>query len=585
MKPLRIGPLNRRSRRKEALPSGRGEVSLLTSAPTLRFMESASPSSLRRFSHDRSRSGFVLIMVLVVVMLASMVAASLLYLQRSEKTAAAAGISGEQAWATAMSGVYKAMYVAAQATPESLAWRDDPASFNNHLVLDDGVNQWYFSVYSAGEPNAPGIRFGLADESSKINVNHADSGILERLPGMTPALAQVLAGSVHSTNSVLPPDSDFPAESGSTNATPIPNGSLGSLEELLHFPGFTSALLYGEDANLNGNLDPNEDDGEAMSPPDNQDAQLDAGLRPLLTVHSYDLNLSNDGQPRLNLNAPETDLSGPDWPESVRIYLEAMRRQKQMLAHPADLLEASGKFKDEKGTETNLSSGITKAELPALLDRFTGTNSSRLEGLVNLNTASAPVLAALPGSDAALADAIVSARVGLSDDARRTPAWLFQEGLVNADLFKKMAPHLTTRSAQFHFHVVAYAVPAGTYRVIEAVIDTAAQPPAVLVLRDLTRLGLPVGLELLREPVRQDPGTAPAAKNIGNRKGTATQATLPSALRRSVNRSSGARPSGRFGVLMKSRRGSGLKPALRFMVPTGAQDERRLPSNTEAANG
>ena len=248
--------------------------------PALRVMGSASSTPFPPLSHHRPRTGFVLIMVLVVVMLASMVAASILYLQRSEKTAAAAGISGEQAWATAMSGVYKAMHVAAQATPESLAWRDDPASFKNQLVLDDGVNQWYFSVYSAGDPNAPGVRFGLADESSKINVNHADSGILERLPGMTPALAQVLAGSVQSTNSVLPLDSDFPVESGSTNATPIPNGSLGSLEELLHFPGFTSALLYGEDANLNGNLDPNEDDGEAMSPPDNQDAQLDAGLRP-----------------------------------------------------------------------------------------------------------------------------------------------------------------------------------------------------------------------------------------------------------------------------------------------------------------
>ncbi len=132
-----------------------------------------------------------------------------------------------------------------------------------------------------------------------------------------------------------------------------------------------------------------------------------------------------------------------------------------------------------------------KAELPILLDRCTATNQAKLIGLVNLNTASAKVLTALPGLNPSLAEAIVSARVGLSPEARKTAAWLYQEGLLNADAFRQVAPYLTTRSYQFRFRVAAYAIPAGSYCVLEAVVDAAAKPPAVLFLRDASLLGLP----------------------------------------------------------------------------------------------
>ena len=42
--------------------------------------------------------------------------------------------------------------------------------------------------------------------------------------------------------------------------------------------------LYGEDANLNGILDPNENDGPLNPPNDNQDGILDPGLFEYVTV-------------------------------------------------------------------------------------------------------------------------------------------------------------------------------------------------------------------------------------------------------------------------------------------------------------
>jgi hypothetical protein len=75
-----------------------------------------------------------------------------------------------------------------------------------------------------------------------------------------------------------------------------------------------------------------------------------------------------------------------------------------------------------------------------------------------------------------------------------TIAWLYQEGVVNADKFKEIAPSLTARSYQFHFDVIGYGIPSGRYRVLEVVVDVAPAAPRVIYLRDITRLGLPLDL-------------------------------------------------------------------------------------------
>ncbi len=146
-----------------------------------------------------------------------------------------------------------------------------------------------------------------------------------------------------------------------------------------------------------------------------------------------------------------------------------------------------------------MESGVGKAELALILDRYTTRLELETPGLINVNTASAQVLQTLPGVDEALADSIVSARRNLRDEQRRTPAWLFQEGVLDAGQFKSLIPHLTARSFQFHFHVVGYGTPSGRYRVLEAIIDTAGAEPAIIYLRDITRLGLPFRIETKTE--------------------------------------------------------------------------------------
>lgn len=450
--------------------------------------------------HLQSRSAFVLVAVLVVIMLASMVVVSLMFRLKAEDTAAAAGAASEQAWAAAMSGIEEAMSVARQSAAGALDWQDNPALFRERLVCDDGAERWYFTVYSAGnQDEREELRYGLTDEAGRLNVNTALETNLMRLPNMTVSLVQTLLDFMDADDTPHPEGAEQEYYDALPHPYTIRNGPLATLDDLLLVRGFTATFLYGEDMNMNFILDPNEDDGDQVFPPDNNDGRLDPGLRALLTVSSYDLNEDNDGVPRTDLNDPADPLPGVELPPAFTNYLALMRSNNVSLAHVADVLEAEGKFKDPSGKDVQVQSGIGKEELAQILDLFTTTTDYELTGLININTASPQVLQTLPEIDEAMAESIVSARRNMSPELRATPAWLYSEGVVSADTFKKLAPYLTARSRQFRFHVVGYGVPSGRFRTLEVAIDLAQGKPVITYLRDMTRLGLPFRIEMTTE--------------------------------------------------------------------------------------
>ena len=75
------------------------------------------------------------------------------------------------------------------------------------------------------------------------------------------------------------------------------NSLFDTLDELLIVKDVTLSVLYGEDTNLNGTLDPNEDDGETQLPLDNKDGILDVGWYPYITVYSYEKNVNSMEKP------------------------------------------------------------------------------------------------------------------------------------------------------------------------------------------------------------------------------------------------------------------------------------------------
>jgi hypothetical protein len=439
----------------------------------------------------KREQGFVLISVFVVVLLCSMLAISLMFRLRAEQTAATASISSEQAWAAAMSGIQEAFRIIAASTPDNPLWQEAPEFFLERLVIDDGADRWYFTVYSHDPDELDLPRYGLTDEAAKLNLNFAAEEMLAAIPGLTTEMVHALLDYVDWD--------DLPREHGAEQdyydglETPysIRNGPMQTLGELLLVRGFTPSLVYGREGQRRSGI--SLESASSLSR---------TGLRQYLTVWSYDSNRDADGEYRLDLNDPETALDATGLPDEVIEFIQALWAGEVWLDHPSELLGLRLRTRNEDGAEVEMESGVGKEELAILLDRCTAAFADRLPGLINLNTAPPAVLQALPGVDEALAEAIAVARRDLNPEQLRTPAWLYEEDLVSAGTFRSLAPYLTARSQQFSFRVIGYGIPSGRYRVLEVVVDGAAAAPAILYLRDITRLGPPFSIQESTEVVR-----------------------------------------------------------------------------------
>jgi type II secretory pathway component PulK len=478
-------------------------------------------------SEIRNR-GFVLIAVLVVVALLAMMAVTQMLITRSEMATASATLSGQQAKAAAYSGIVRAMALLQQSAADPATWYDNPQVFQDQCIAGSGADGWYFSVYSPNLGDSRQVRFGLEDENGKFNVNTFFS-----LPGAGATATRPPANPPTITLDTFLPDHpdlrDCLLEFIDPQKRPQPlgvgqeyydslsvpyrmkNGPLSSIDELLLVKGFTGQMVYGNDANRNGTLEPNENDGDASFPPDNADGSLDLGLAAYLTAVTYGPNVSSRGTRRVNINDPkQINAVATDFPETAK-FLDAEQKSNSWKPYndPAALLGKTLDMHDpadtnpaNKDKKVPFNSGIrTKDDLAKALDLLTcGGDASIggqevLIGRVNVNTAPAKVLEAILG-DAQAAQRAVDTRGGLSASERETPAWLLDvlssDPAQAADAFRKAGPYITARSFQFRLRSMGYNPASGRYCVLEAVIDTTGRTPRVAYLRDLTGLGVPL---------------------------------------------------------------------------------------------
>jgi hypothetical protein len=265
----------------------------------------------------KPRAGSVLVTVFVIVLLLTLGAYSFTTLMISELRATDAYERDAQSRALADSGIE---WVAAnlgtlaeEAVPPNLY--DNPSLFQG-VILRDSSNPRSIGRFSTVAPRendfmGQTLRFGLTDESSKFNLNALLGFDLEEeqqrdtllaLPNMTIEIADAILDWID--------DDQQPRQFGAedeyygTLSPPYQakNAPLESIDELLQVRGLTAALLYGEDANRNGLLDPAENDADVNLPLDDGDGALDRGWSACLTVDSRETNLQPDGSPRINVN-------------------------------------------------------------------------------------------------------------------------------------------------------------------------------------------------------------------------------------------------------------------------------------------
>lgn len=151
---------------------------------------------------------------------------------------------------------------------------------------------------------------GAIDEHAKINVNAATRDDLLLLPDMDESIADAILDWIDADDDPR----EFGAESGTYLGMRRPylprSAAVRSIQELELVLGVLPEFVRGEDWNLNGVLDANEDDADASWPPDNADGKLDAGWSAHLTAApTVGPGWGLSGQMRLDLTtANEADL-------------------------------------------------------------------------------------------------------------------------------------------------------------------------------------------------------------------------------------------------------------------------------------
>ncbi|MGE0482035.1 MAG: hypothetical protein AB7Q17_16355 [Phycisphaerae bacterium] len=327
-----------------------------------------------------ARRGLVLPIVLALLGLLAIVMAGFIFFIRAETAGTQAHIDMQQARLAAESGFEEVVATLRVSAHDVGAWFDKPQRFRHGLVWGEKFNRendpiretrsrkeifednsqpvaaWRFSVVAPTlEENIRAMRYGVTPESGKLNLNAATPEQIERL--FTAVLAPLgVENPQELVNAFLDwvdPDDDpraGGAEGGHYNTLEPPykpkNGPLDTFDELLLIKGFTAAVLYGEDTNRNGILDPNEDDADETFPEyDNGDGILNPGLSAYVTIWSREPDTALDNKARIYLGAPAAEIQARmaqvfqanELSPETQAFILQVRGLNPQLRSPADL--------------------------------------------------------------------------------------------------------------------------------------------------------------------------------------------------------------------------------------------------------
>jgi len=145
-----------------------------------------------------------------------------------------------------------------------------------------------------------------------------------------------------------------------------------------------------------------------------------------------------------------------------------------------------------KGGSTFVSPA-TEEDLPAVMDLLTTGyhvhDDGFVYGRINVNTASRTVLGTIGKLTPEEIDAILSVRNRLTDEARKTTAWLVTEKVLTLDKYKEVAYLFTARSYQFTVESIGYGDYDGLQCRLQTVMELRLPRVQYVYFRDLTEFG------------------------------------------------------------------------------------------------
>jgi len=494
----------------------------------------------------------VLVLVLVVISLLTLACFTFSKLMLVERQAAQLSSRRAQARCLAESGMEMArlfVLLDKETQDEAGGWYDNQARFRGVPVVDteSGDDAGMFSIVAPQMVDgiAEGIRFGLEDESTRLNINAllaVDKAVpgggrelLMGLPGMTEEIADAILDWIDEDDDIR----EFGAEVDYYSTLQPPyepkNGQLETVEELLLVRDVTPWLLFGSDSNRNGYLDANESGVEGVEGVDNSDGSMDRGWAAYLTLHSAELNVNPNGEEKIDLNQSDMEelfdqltdaFSNEEWAtfivalrqagpysgtEPAQSYeggqLDLSKKGSSDLTTVLDVIGVKVQVTFEnQGNPTVLQSPFTDSPmlmnsyLPQLMDHVAVVTSPVIRGRINVNQAPRTVLAGIPGMTEEVLDQIISERAQEPierEDYQRHETWLLSDGIVTLEEMKTLMPFITSGGSVYRAQIIGFFDRGGPSVRIETVLDAGTAPAQLLFYRDLSHLGRGYSLETL----------------------------------------------------------------------------------------
>lgn len=427
------------------------------------------------------RRGVALIAVLWIGALAAILLVGVRLSAAVDLSLSHAELEVVQARWLARAGVDQAMAVLAddglEVDSTKDKWYRDAGYFEN-VELATGT----FAVTAPpGESDADtAVRFGVTDLAGLLNVNAADNAQLQRLEDVTAPLAASILDWRDGNSDTRTGG----AERGYYAKLDFPyvprNKPFATRHELRLVKDVDDDLFFGEDLDLDGVLDPNENDRDASPPDDDGNGELRRGLGGLMTVYGYELNQTGAGLPRVNLaEASEAVLKSRLKLSSPLAKGVVDARGRNRFDTVFDLLDVQPDR--NTSTEGDPSDAVQSIDLEWIgehLDDLTLEDDERLPAKVNINTAPREVLLTLQQLDDDEADAILRHR---ESDAGPfdTVGELREAGGLDDGTFRAVAEKVVVRSHVFQVDATGTTA-RGLRRRVIAVVDRGASPMKVL---------------------------------------------------------------------------------------------------------
>ncbi len=368
------------------------------------------------------------------------------------------------------------------------------------VTLNDSLSQavpvgeahYWLIGRDTNNPVGPGrLCFGLVDEASRLNLNTAPSNAIIWLPRMTVDLTQAILD-WRDTNGNGPTVTYYAMQQPAYQCKCDP---FETVDELRLLYGADMDTLLGEDANRNGVLDANEND-------DNQNGMLDPGVLEYFTVYTR--------EPKTSSAVNITSLSSSSAQLSSLLQTNfGTTRAGQILASLG--LAGGGPSRGGPGggggsatvrftspLQFYARSGMTAAEFALIATNLTTTNGTYIAGRVNVNTASAAVLAGLLDGDDSAAEQLVNYRLSNPNNLTSI-AWVIDalgQNYPEALQALEAGDYITTQSYQFTADVAALGPYGRGYRRVKFIFDTSSGTPKIVYRQDLTHLGWALGKEV-----------------------------------------------------------------------------------------